>query len=58
MNRSEIIEKRNQSWRNVEFLCSLKEQTKSKDKSIAYQELIKREKFKYKVFNMLLKDKK
>jgi len=58
MQRAEIIKKRNQSWANVEFLRDLKEVTKDKDKNIGYNELINKEKFKYKIYNELLKNKK
>lgn len=58
MQRAEIIKKRNQSWTNVEFLRDLKEVTKDKDKNIGYNELINKEKFKYRIYNGLLKAKK
>ena len=58
MQRAEIIKKRNKSWANVEFLRDLKEVTKDKDKNIGYNELINKEKFKYKIYNELLKNKK
>jgi len=58
MQRVEIIQKRNKSWANVEFLRDLKMVEKNKDKNISYNELIKKEKFKYTIYNTILKSSK
>ena len=55
MKRNDLIQKRDKCWTNVEFLKDLQGKIKNKDKSIYYMGLMKKEKFKYKMYNVLLK---
>lgn len=57
MNRIDILKKREKQWHNIETLIDLREKEKNKDKSISYNAVIEKEKFKYKIYNAMLKQK-